>query len=174
MAKPPTVDEKEFLKITRNHGEFSRTLRLLGLPDASTQVVENAQHVALRWFYLAIEHIVDAKAAEGNGLLRASYSRSYYAAYNASKSIRYICTGSVTLTGDDHKNASDLPDDFPDVEKWTAAINNLREHRLKADYDNWASTAAELSLTPQQAVHLADAFTSEAAKYLETKYGIIL
>jgi len=172
MAKPPIIDEREFLKITKNHGEFCQKLRSLGFGTASTDVIENAYHVGLSWLCLAFEHMKDAKAAEGTGSQRASYSRSYYAAYNASKSVRYIVTGAVSLSGDDHNHASDLPDDFPDVEKWTDAINNLREHRLKADYDNWASTAAELSLTPPQAVQLAETFMSEATKYLETKFGI--
>jgi hypothetical protein len=114
------------------------------------------------------------QAAEAGGRSRASYSRAYYAVYNASKSIRYITTGHVSLTGDDHKRASDLPDDFPDVERWTTTIISLREHRLKSDYDNWASTAAELSLTVRQAVDLAEAFVTEATKYLEGKFGVTL
>jgi hypothetical protein len=103
MAKPPIIDEREFLKLTRNHGEFCQKLRLLGLPAASTDLVENAYHVGLSWLRLADEHMKDGKVAANAGGDRASYSRSYYAAYNASKSVRYIVTGAVSLTGDDHR-----------------------------------------------------------------------
>ena len=50
----------------------------------------------------------DAKAAIGLNCNRVTYSRSYYAAYNASKSIRYIVNGSVSLAGDDHKKAPEI------------------------------------------------------------------
>jgi hypothetical protein len=116
----------------------------------------------------------DAKAAVSSNCDRAAYSRSYYAIYNASKSVRYIVTGSVSLTGDDHKKAPDLPDDFPEVEKWAAEIIRLREHRLRADYDNWEVTGSEHSLLATDVVGLAEQFLSEAKQYLETKFGIEL
>jgi hypothetical protein len=172
MAKPPAIDEREFLKLTRNHGEFCQKLRSLGLPAASADLVENAHYVGLSWLRLADEHIKDGKLAADNGGHRASYSRSYYAAYNASKSVRYIVTGTVSLVADDHKEASNLPDDFPDVDKWADAIIRLREHRLRADYDNWASTKAEFSITPTEAIQLAETFVCEAKRYLETKFGL--
>jgi hypothetical protein len=62
MTKPPAVDEREFLKITRNHGEFTRTLQVLGFAVASTEVAQNAHHVGVTWLHLAIEHIADARA----------------------------------------------------------------------------------------------------------------
>jgi len=80
--------------------------------------------------------------------------------------------GAVSLKGDDHQRASDLPDDFPDVAKWASAITDLYEHRLRADYDNWTSTRAELSLTPAATVVLAEEFIAKALSYLEGKYGI--
>jgi hypothetical protein len=42
MAKAPTVDEREFLKLTRNHSEFHAKLTALGLPAASQEIIENA------------------------------------------------------------------------------------------------------------------------------------
>jgi hypothetical protein len=172
MAKAPIVDEREFLKLTRNHSELRDKLTTLGLSAASNEIKENAQHVALCWLKLAREHQDDAKGALALNRDRSVYSRSYYAAYNGSKSVRYVATGAVTLTGDDHKKASDLPDDFPDVAKWAETITKLYEHRLRADYDNWTSTKAELYLSCTDAVRFSDEFLDEAAKYLETKYGI--
>jgi hypothetical protein len=78
-----------------------------------------------------------------------------HAAYNASKSVRYIVNGRVSLKGDDHGEASELPDDFPDVDRWSEAITRLYEHRLRADYDNWRTTTSEMSLSASDAVDLA-------------------
>lgn len=173
MAKPPVVDEREFLKLTRNHGEFSQKLKTLGHSAAASDLVENAHYVGLCWFWLADEHLKDGKISAGAGSDRAVYSRSYYAAYNASKSVRYVVAGAVSLAGDDHKDASKLPDDFPDLAKWADAITRLREHRLIADYDNWTSTKSEFSMTSTEAIQLAEAFVAEAKVYLHTKFGLM-
>jgi len=172
MSKPPPIDEREFLKIVRNHGELCRGLRNLNLLAASSDLADHAHHVGLCWLRLAFEHLEDAKAALTSRCDRSSYSRSYYAAYNASKAIRYVVEGAVSLKGDDHQRASELPDDFPDVAKWASAITLLYEHRLRADYENWTSTRAELSLTPAETVLLAEQFIANALGYLEGKYGI--
>jgi HEPN domain len=172
MAKPPAIDEREFLRVTQNHGEFGRKLQSLSFAAASIEVVEQAHHVGLCWLRLAADHLADARAAEASGRQRAAYSRSYYAAYSASKSVRYIVSGAVSLKGDDHKKASELPDDFPEVEKWSGLVTTLYEHRLRADYDNWAATNAEHHLTTTQCVELASQLVTEATKYLSAKYGI--
>jgi len=174
MPKVPLISEREFIKLTENHGKFRHRLQMLGHEKAACEVMENVQHVGRCWLRLAYEHMNDAKAAIGLNCDRAAYSRSYYAAYNASKSIRYIVNGSVSLTADDHKKAPDLPDDFPEVEKWAADITSLREHRLRADYDNWGATGSEHSLSARDVVDLAERFLSEAKQYLEAKFGIRL
>ena len=117
MAKVPPIEEREFLKLTQNHSEFRHKIQVLGHEKVASDVTEFAHHVGLCWLQLACEHMEDAKTAMASSRDRSAYSRSYYAAYNASKSIRYIANGSVSLTGDDHKKASHLPDDFPEVEK---------------------------------------------------------
>jgi uncharacterized protein (UPF0332 family) len=147
---------------------------MLGHEKAASDVGENVHHVGRCWLRLAHEHMNDAKAAIGLNCDRAVYSRSYYAAYNASKSIRYVVNGSVSLTADDHKKAADLPDDFPEVDKWAAEITSLREHRLRADYDNWGDTGSEHSLSAKDVIDLAEQFLSEAKQYLEAKFGIRL
>jgi hypothetical protein len=174
MIKFPPIDEREFLKLIRNHSEFCRGLRTLDLSGASADLTDHAHHVGLCWLQLASDHLEDAKAALASSRERSSYSRAYYAAYNASKTIRYVVDGTVSLKGDDHRRASELPDDFPEVEKWASTITNLYEHRLKADYDNWRSTRAELTLSPAETVGLAEQFITEVLRYLEGKYGIKL
>lgn len=174
MPKPPPVDERQFLELTRNHGEFCAKLRTLGLTVASSDIADNAKHVTLCWLRLAVEHLEDAQVAQSLGRDRSAYSRAYYAVYNASKSVRYTHAGAVTLTGDDHKRAPDLPDDFPNVEHWAESITKLLEHRQRADYDNWASTRSELALSSEEVVKTAEEFLTEARGYLQAKYGIEL
>jgi uncharacterized protein (UPF0332 family) len=172
MSKPPPIDERDFLKIVRNHGELCRGLRTLDLTAASSDLADQAHHVGLCWLRLALEHLDDAKAALAAARDRSSYSRSYYAVYNASKTIRYVVEGSVSLKGDDHQRAPDLPDDFPDVEKWSSVITDLYEHRLKADYDNWSLTRKEMLLPPAETVAFAEQFINTSLNYLERKFGI--
>ena len=166
------MSELEFMRITRNHEEFGRKLAALGHPAASCQVKRHAHFVGLCWFQLSLEHLEDAKCSLAAARLRATFSRSYYAAYNASKAIRYIVEGAVSVTGDDHaKASSEMPDDFPDVAKWSEVVTNLYEHRLRADYDNWEATAAENSLTAQAAFNLASEFVDRCRLYLSNRLG---
>jgi hypothetical protein len=93
------------MRITSNHGEFGRKLTALGHPAASGQIKRHAHFVGLCWFQLSLEHLEDAKCSLAAARSRATFSRSYYAAYNASKAIRYIVDGAVSVTGDDHAKA---------------------------------------------------------------------
>jgi hypothetical protein len=165
------VSEVEFLRLTGNHGQFCEKLRLLGHIFVSNEIKKNVLHVGLAWMQLAQEHLEDARAALATTRSRMIFSRSYYAVYNASKAVRYIVNGTVSLKGDDHHNASDLPDDFPNVQKWSEMIPKLYEHRLLADYDNWRSTASEFSLRPDEAVSLASDFVDNSRAYLKARLG---
>jgi hypothetical protein len=172
MPKKPPIDEIDFLKCVRNHAELARHLDSLKLPVPD--LLEYVQHVTKCWFDLASEHLDDARKSHSAGCVRATLSRAYYAAYNASKGIRYSVYGEVSLKSDDHAKASQLPDDFPTPDVWAEEITKLYANRLLADYDNWASTGKAYTLTPESALHLADEFVKEARKYLTNKFGISL
>jgi hypothetical protein len=147
ILQSPPIPEIKFIEITGNHGQFRQKLITLGHRRISDDIEKQANHVGLCWFRLALEHLEDARHSFAAGRRRATFSRCYYAAYNASKATRYIARGVVSLKGDDHpKASSDLPDDFPDVDKWSEIVTRLFEHRLRADYDNWNDTAAENTL----------------------------
>lgn len=128
--------------------------------------------MAKRWFELARRHLLDATAANALANPRAVYSRAYYAAYNASKAVRYIVRGWVSLRGDDHKKVADLPDNFPDVDAWVAKLPLLYEHRLRADYDNWSDTASENQLSPAECLAAAGEFLQVSAHFLLSEYGL--
>ena len=91
---------------------------------------------------------------------------------NPIASILVGCRCAVSLKGDDHHKASSgLPDDFPDVDRWSGVVTDLYEHRLRADYDNWQSTAAENLLTPDEAFNLSTEFVNRCRAYLSKRLG---
>lgn len=173
MRKALPIHEREFLRISANHREFARKLAALGFQSGdfdgfATQVCE-------AWFRLGEAHLAEARVLLKVGVHRAALSRAYYAAYNASKAARYLAQGLVSLKGDDHGKAStELPDDFPDLANWARRMTTLYENRLRADYDNWSSTSAEFTLTPEVAFREAEGFVEEVRRYLNTKYGVQL
>ena len=173
MSKKPPVDELQFLKLSSNHNELTR--KLATLHCASPDIFLYAQYVCEAWFRLGEQHLVEAKLLLSVRCERAARSRAYYAAYNSSKSARYIIQGKVSLKGDDHASASsDLPGDFPNVAIWALKISELYENRLRADYDNWSTTAADFTLSPLDSVAFAEAFIQEVRTYLNTKFGMKL
>lgn len=173
MPKPPPVHELEFLRISANHYQFAKKLTSLGVGSAN--IGEFARHVCASWFQLGELHLAEAQKLVKAGIPRATLSRAYYAAYNASKATRYLSQGSVSLKGDDHGKAStDLPMDFPNVAHWAQRVTVLYENRLRADYDNWQTTPTDFTLTPDAAVDIAQEFIDEVRHYLNTKYGMTL
>lgn len=168
MSKKPPLHELEFLKQSGNHLELARKLSLLGFSDPN--LVQYTHFICESWFRLGEDHLKEAKNMLNAKCSRAVFSRSYYAAYNASKGARYLIGGYVSLKGDDHGRAStELPGDFPNVATWSGAITRLYEHRLHADYDNWSDTAAEFKLLPKDAISLAEEFIEETRVYLNHK-----
>src|ERR1017187_6202596 len=146
LPSKPT-DERLFLKGVKNHWEFGIVLKELALSHDQAAYDKKVAQVASCWFNLSREHLKEARAAATTKCVRSAYSRSYYAAYNASKALRYLAYGQVSLHGDDHAKASELPDDFPNLALWTAMISTLYEHRLRADYDNWTNTLGEHTIS---------------------------
>jgi len=173
MPKLPPVHETTFFKIFRNHRELTRNLTTIGIP--APDVLEYAKQLSKCWFTLAEEHLNEASAALAANCGRAVFSRSYYAAYNASKAMRYIANGTVSVNADDHAKASaDLPSNFPNVAQWAQDITRLYEHRLRADYDNWSDTATNNTLTPADAIALAGAFINEVRAHVNHTFGQFL
>jgi hypothetical protein len=163
--------ELAFLRHTSNYWEFARKLDDLGIKHASDRIRAEAQRVAQRWFDLGVLHLEDARYAASGARDRSAYSRAYYAAYSASKAVRYLQIGYVSLKGDDHGKAPDLPDDFPEVDTWSARITTLYEHRLRADYDNWIDSPPKQSTSTAECVAWAEQFIDVTRQYVLTKHS---
>ena len=169
---PGANDERRTLELLRNHAEFKTILVSLTMAGELHVLDSRVHAVARKWFELARIHEADASAINVGTSPRAVYSRAYYAAYNASKAVRYVARGAVSLRGDDHRKVAELPDSFPDVDSWVAKLPLLYEHRLRADYDNWSDTSAENTLTPEDCLKIAQEFITAAAAFLTATYGL--
>lgn len=173
MPVKPPITELEFIQKVRNHKEFSSKIELLGSGDAAALVESYAAYVASRWAKLGASHLKEAKKAMAASMVRAAYSRSYYACYNVSKAVRFLSEGSVSLKGDDHQKAPDLPDNFPDRDKVSRGITDLYQCRLIADYDNWTGYGSRAySLSVAGAINFSDYFMGLARSVLRQQYGI--
>jgi HEPN domain-containing protein len=172
MSSSQQSKEVIFLKISGNHQEFAGKLRQLKIPD--TVVLESAKNIAAKWFGLAEQHLNDARKARRGGSHRSAYSRAYYAAYNASKAVRYMVKGIVSLHGDDHGKAPELPGDFVDVAKWSKTITDLYQDRLRADYENWEDADGAFGKSPKEAVDMAAKFLDLAREFLVKNHGVSL
>ena len=136
----------EFLRATANHGAYCARLRQLGQHAAAAELEQHANYIGLRWLELAKKHLREASPILARVRPRMVYSRSYYAAYNASKAVRYIVTGAVSLKGDDHQRVSDLPDDFPNADVWSQTLTTLYEQPISLDLTLENPEAAESHL----------------------------
>ncbi len=171
---PGPKDERLALELIKNHAEFKANLVSLTM-SGDLQILESHVHaVARRWFQLARMHRDEAAAVDPALSPRTVYSRAYYAAYNASKAVRYIVNGSVSLRGDDHRKVAALPDSFPEVDAWTARLPRLYEHRLRADYDNWTDTDSENQLSPPECLAAAREFLMVSEQFLQSEYRVNL
>lgn len=168
----PPLPELDFLRVTGNHREFRDKLSKLGLSAAEAEIAQHTRFIAARWFKLGLAHLREAKRAAKSRQRRTAYSRAYYAAYNASKAVRYVATGFVSLKGDDHQKAGDLPGDFPDPANWASKISSLYEGRLRADYDNWQINKTSFAFGIEQSVLLAAEFVRVAREYLRQTHGV--
>lgn len=159
------MEELEFLRRVRNHKDQAALSTELGSADANKKVREKAVTIARKWFSLGQQHLSEGDAAVRANAERAGYSRAYYAAYSASKAIRYLKVGNVSLKGDDHQEVGNLPEDFPDLDQWSKTLTELYESRLRADYDNWDSTAVAFKYSALDCVEHARNFLVEAERY---------
>jgi hypothetical protein len=166
------TDERLVLEVIKNHGEFKDRLQILNLTSDFGILDAAVVGVVKSWFALAKQHEEELKSLDLTRQPRAVYSRAYYAAYNASKAVRYLSHGVVSLGGDDHRKVSDLPDSFPDVDAWARDLQVMYQHRLRADYDNWTMTPSEHILTPGDCAALAQRFIAVCERFLKDVYKV--
>jgi hypothetical protein len=173
MPTRPPISELEFLRNIRNHKEFSSKVRQLCSDDAAGALESQAAYVGARWAKLGITHLNEARAAFNSRLVRSCYSRCYYGCYNLSKAVRFLDTGAVSLKGDDHQKAPDLPEAFPDRDRASLLITTLYQCRLMADYDNWSGhKLAAYPMTLRDAIEKSFDFAKTVRGVMRRNYGV--
>jgi hypothetical protein len=154
-------------------GNHARILRILKNHSGTSNMTwyDNAVlNVARPWLLLAAQHLrVAQQLCAEPRVWRAVISRSYYAAYNSSRSVRYLIKGFVKLDASDHQEVGDLPDDFPKRAAWSTFLTETRKDRNIADYEPWTGVRSTLSRTPNTTFELAEEFLREAKTYLRAK-----
>ncbi|MGI0013937.1 MAG: hypothetical protein ACREBU_10930 [Nitrososphaera sp.] len=153
-----------------NHQKVRRIL--LGmLGSKALKRYDGAIRIAVRrWYRLGMSHLGVARKLSGSGRQwRSQVSRCYYAAYNASRSVRWLVHGSVSLEPDDHKRVGDLPSDFPDREIWNSFFTQLRMDRNRADYEPWSNSIRDLEISPSQSLQQTVSFIKSVRRYLISK-----
>jgi hypothetical protein len=173
-GKPAPTDERQFLRLVKNHADLRKKLVTLTLNSDLHTFDHHMQSVAASWFELAKEHLAEISKMDVKSCPRTAYSRSYYAAYNASKAVRYVVYGEISLGGDDHRKVAELPDSFPSVSSWAVRLTQLYEHRLRADYDNWTESATENTLAPEDSRAAAVEFLGACKMFLLNEYGVVV
>jgi hypothetical protein len=158
------ADLRQLLEL-RNFREVHRVLAALADDGRASFVLDAAADQARLWLSLARDHLSAARSASTRHW-RSQVSRSYYAAYTASRAVRYYVTGHVRQDAGDHKDVTELPDDFPDRSHWVSALTDLHSARSRSDYDAWTDVLQSLPREPSVLLSLADRFVATAARYL--------
>jgi len=117
---------------------------------------------------LASDHLAAARSSKGPHW-RTRVSRAYYAAYAASRAVRFYVTGGFSSEVEDHKKVAELPDDFPGLADWNDALTQMRHDRNLADYDAWPDCREKLNKPPLDTFDLASRFVQEAKRYLRAR-----
>src|SRR6266851_5208049 len=143
MTKKPAVLD------VGNHGKILALLKQMAGTANLSWYDDKVHAVARHWILLASQHLRVARQLVAIPRhWRALVSRSYYAAYNSSRSVRYVVKGQIRLDGEDHQAVGDLPSDFPQAATWSTFLTDLRKDRNMADYDAWPGVRGSLSLEP--------------------------
>ena len=164
MTKRPEILE------LGNHAKVVRILQNLAVKTSLDWYHIEVHKVGRHWLLLASQHLRVARLLVSKPRLwRALTSRSYYAAYNASRSVRYLVKGSVKFDAADHQDVGDLPDDFPQRATWSTFLTDMRKDRNIADYEPWAGVKSALSYAPSDSLARVDEFLRKSKAYLRGK-----
>jgi hypothetical protein len=161
---------QSFFRKIRNHIELRNILVAIGKGIEFSWFDDATATICRRCFRLSQQHLrIAGQLAISNRNWRSTISRCYYAAYNASRSVRYLVSGFVKLDGEDHKHVGDLPDDFPDRANWSNFTVELRRDRNTADYEPWDRIRRSLTFDPDEALEKTHGFVRVCRDYLKQK-----
>jgi hypothetical protein len=157
---------KEFLELNLEKTITCLT-RVLDASAMASLRAEQAQHVHAL-VVLAENHLTFSKSIPGRRHWRHIVSRSYYAAYIASKAVRYAADNAFSKEARDHLEIGTLPKDFPNKPRWSSLLSTFRGDRNIADYDHLAKSS-ELEESPNEYRRKSEQFVELVKTYLKTR-----
>lgn len=164
MTKRPQILE------LGNHAKILQVLKHIAGRSNLNWYDARVREAARHWFLLAAQHLRIARRLSSRPRdWRAVVSRSYYAAYNVSRSVRYLVHGFVKFDGSDHTIVGDLPADFPQRASWSTFLVDLRKDRNVADYAPWTGMLSTLSQLPEFSLDRVEQFVKESKQYLRAR-----
>jgi len=160
MRRPSLLNLGNIRKVQAN---LAPILDEAALEQIETEIQRNVSEL----MDLAMHHYRFAKG-QPNPFWRQRISRLYYAAYNAARAVRLFVSGEYSTDGKDHQKFSQLPEDFPNRQRYVAELPVLREDRNTCDYDH-LSSASSLTLGSKQSTELVHGFLLDVRHYLKAK-----
>jgi hypothetical protein len=159
------------LLLNKNVAELRRELaHILGKKSASAFDANVKLNVA-QLFSLGLEHLTFAGTL-GPTNWRQIVSRTYYAAYSVSKSVRLAVNGHYSREVRDHDKVGELPVDFPDKSTYANRLRLLRDDRNLCDYDHTVQEI-DLGMNSTDALALVRTLVDHARGYLrKRKYRV--
>ena len=148
------------INVVELKNELAHVLSKKSLKAFDDEINKNV--VAL--FNLGEYHFEFAKSV-GVSHWRQIVSRSYYAAYAISKSVRLAVNGYYSTDIKDHSKVGGLPSDFPTQSTYANKLRMLRDDRNICDYDHTA-IESDLSMQHVDSLALVNSFISDARDYL--------
>lgn len=144
---------------------LNRVLNTSELGKVEAELYRNVRQ-AIR---LSEAHLRYAQSAVGarRGSWRQVVSRGYYCCYCASRAVRLSDSGTFSTEVEDHKKIGDLPDAFPERNKWEDILTKFRGDRNVADYDHTAGMNM-LEYSPREYLGHAETFLQEVKTYLHS------
>lgn len=165
--------EPELLHLD-NHGKVRRVLSTFASRATLARFDDAVANVVKQWYLLARRHLrVARRLVRPPRDWRSAVSRTYYAAYNASRAVRYRVNGRVKPGAEDHKEVGDLPNDFPNRDQWSSFLDDLRYDRNVSDYEPWPAARQRLKGEPADSLIEVERFIRDARGYLRDR-GVIL
>jgi hypothetical protein len=154
-----------------NHQKVRRGLEGLLEAPALAAYDEAVKNICRHHIALASAHLAAARPTQRHW--RTRVSRAYYAAYSASRAVRFYVAGGFSSEVEDHKKVADLPKDFPRLADWNDTLTQMRHDRNLADYDAWPDCREQLNKPPSRTVDLASEFVQETKSYLHAR-GVLV
>ncbi len=161
------IKSPHILQASSNTRKMLENLRHFLDTSACNAIQQEIDKNVKALFLLGEEHFQFAKQTPKK-LWRQRISRLYYGAYNVRRAVVLHNDGIYRTDASDHKNMHNIPDTFPNKDKYKIQLVTLRDDRNLADYDHDAGEP-DLILSQDTAETLVADFIKDARNFLKNR-----